>query len=331
MVADTLPWAEQFLDQSHSGSVPDLLERVGGLNAQTAYGPLVGIWARQGSWQTPVLDELTASYEVVKINVMRGTVHLLTARQYWAWRPALTPMLRRTVAGFCRGLWDRVDHAELVAWGTDLVSDGQPRTRGDLGEVASRRFPEASSSELGFALRMVLPLVEVPPTSAWQRVRTRYVYAPSVMSGAPAEPEHGLRDLARSFAGAFASTSVEDFCYWSGLTKSEAAPLRAVLAESDGSVDASDTAPTGVLPEFDNIYFCRRASHAPLYAAKKDRRLPPARMPGSLIAQGTVVAHWTASKSDGLRLVPWTDPGPTAMAAWERFADGYRRAAGEPR
>lgn len=318
-----LPWTQQCLAEPCEKSLPELLEQVAGLNAQTPFGPLVGAWARMGSLRARELDELCSSYDVVKINLMRGTVHLVTARQYWAWRPALAPTLKRTVAAFCRGLWDRVDYDDLVAWGTDFVADGRQVTRGDLGESASQRFHGAYARELGFALRMLLPLVEVPPRTVWQPVRTRYVYAPAVMSGTPLDSRDGLQDLARSFARAFASTSIQDLGYWSGLTKTEMAALDAAAPVEPDS-RALGRLPTTVLPEFDNLYFCRRSSNAALYQAKKDERLPPARMPGTLIADGAVAAHWTGSKQDGLRLEPWTELSDEATAVWQRFADWYR-------
>lgn len=319
--ASTLPWAQQCLNQPYDGSLPGLLEQVAGLNAQTWLGPLVGIWTRMGPGQTAKLDALCAAYEIVKINLMRGTVHMVTARQYWAWRPALAPLLKRNVAAFCRGLWDRVDYTELHNWGTDFVSDGRPVTRSDLGEAAAQRFVDADSTELGFALRMILPLVEVPPRTVWQPVRTTYIYAPTVMPGGPVSAREGLQDLVQSFARAFGPASTKDFRYWSGLTMSETSTSDPAVVE--GAPANLVPPPTTILPEFDNIYFCRRTCDAPLYAAKKDPRLPPARMPGTLVSDGIISAHWTASKKSGLRLTPWTDLNSAAIEMWDRFTAWY--------
>jgi hypothetical protein len=287
------------------------------------------MWARMGPWQTSELDDLCASYEVVKTNVMRETVHMVTARQYWAWRPALAPLLKRNVASFCRRLWDRVDYDELLSWGTDLVSDGCPVSRADLGEAAMQRFTDATRQELGFALRMILPLVEVPPPTVWQPVRTKYVYAPTAVPGQPLPAQEGLQDLARSFAVAFGSASADDFGYWSGLNKSETSRIE--LSDGNTSPASMSEPPTTVLPEFDNIYFCRRASDALLYEAKKDPRLQPARMPGTLIDKGAVVAHWTALKKSGLHLTAWTELSSAAANAWDRFTAWYSPNSKEPR
>lgn len=330
MITDNapLPWSAQHLDQPFAGELDELIESVAGLNAQTIRGPVVGIRARMGDCDLSVLDDLRQSYALVKINVMRGTVHLLTARQYWSWRSALQPTLKRIVAGFCRGLWNRVDYDDLLAWGTDFATDHKAMTRGDLGAAAARRFGAENESHLGFALRMTLPLVELAPNSSWRQERTRYTLASRVMSGQPSSVEDGLRDLARSFATAFGSASVDDFAYWSGLSKSEAKQqsdtLTEALAQRPPAV--GDTPPTAVLPEFDNLYFCRRTSNAPLYLAKQDPRFPPARMPGSLVDQGQVVGHWTSTAKDGLTLTPWAPRlSREADREWRRFADWYGR------
>lgn len=319
----SLPWAQQHLDQRFEGSLVELLESVAGLNAQTARGPLTGIWARVGTWDPAAMDELCRTFQVVKANVMRGTVHLLTARQYWAWRAALGSALKRIVAGFCRGIWDRVDYSELVAWGTDFVSDGRHFTRGEMGEAAGQRFPDVTTAHLGFAMRMLLPVVEVPAATMWRPGRTRYVYAPLVCDGQPMSTEDGLEDLARSFGAAFGTDVVDDFAYWSGLTKPEASKQAHALSDSSTRSESSVSGPTTVLPEFDNIYFCRRSSDSRLYEAKKDPRLPPARMPGSLVADGAVIAHWTFTNQHGLGLTPWTDISVSASEVWDRFSTWY--------
>ena len=321
--AQTLPWAQQYLDKRFEGSLVELLEAVAGLNAQTARGPLTGIWARIGAWDPAALDELCRTFQVVKANVMRGTVHLLTARQYWAWRAALGGALKRNVAGFCRGIWDRVDYSELITWGTDFVSDGRHLTRGEMGDAASQKFPDVIPAHLGFAMRMLLPVVEVPAATMWRPGRTRYVFAPLVCDGRPMSVEDGLEDLARSFAAAFGTNLADDFAYWSGLTKPEASKQAHALADSSTHSECLIDEPTNVLAEFDNMYFCRRSSDSRLYEAKKDPRLPPARMPGSLVQDGAVVAHWSFTKQKGLQLTPWNDISESASNVWDRFSSWY--------
>jgi winged helix DNA-binding protein len=313
-----IPWRGQSLDEAYSGDLVGLVEQVAGINAQVARAVPVAIWARCGGKSDPgELTERMQAYELVKSNLMRGTVHLTTLRQYWLWRTALQPTLRRLVAGFCRGIWDAVDYDSLHEFGLDLMSDGRPRTRAELGSEASKHFTDAEARHLGFALRMILPVVELAPDDAWRPGPTTYRQAPALEV-----PDDGLRDLARSFATAFGPASVDDFAYWSGLNKSEA---RTVADCLDTSALAQGQTQIHVLPEFDNLYYCRRSATGALYEAKRDPRFNPQRMPGSLIQAGRVVGHWTYRKGTPPTLSPWEPLDPNAEAVWSRFTAWWAR------
>lgn len=322
MADETVPWRGQALDEPFAGDLVALVEQVAGINAQTARAIPVSIWARCG--EKSDLAELTdrmQSYELLKSNVMRGTVHLLTLRQYWLWRTALAPTLRRIVAGFCRGIWDSADYDKLLAFGLDLMSDDRPRSRPELGDEAAKHFPDAEPRHLGFALRMILPIVESAPDNAWQPARTTYRLPPEPPE--PIDAQTGLRDLAQSFATAFGPASVDDFAYWSGLKKSEA---RTVADHLKPAEPTPTQAPIHVLPEFDNLYYCRRSTTGDLYEAKRDPRFNPQRMPGSLIQDGRVVAHWTYRKDTPPTLTPWLPLDETAEAKWSRFVEWWTQS-----
>jgi hypothetical protein len=326
-VGSVIPWQGQSLDEPFSGDLVALVEQIAGINAQTARAIPVAIWARCGGKSDPgELTDRTQSYDLVKSSVMRGTVHLLTLRQYWTWRTALEPTLRRIVAGFCRGLWDSVDYDLLHAFGLDLMSDGRPRTRAELGSEASRHFADAEARHLGFALRMILPIVELAPESAWRPGRTTYRLAPALEVPDLVDGSVGMRDLACSFTAAFGPASVDDFVYWSGIKKSEARAVADCL-ESPGTtrLSAQERTHTHVLPEFDNVYYCRRSTVGDLYEAKLDPRFSPQRMPGSLIQGGRVVGHWTYRKDLLPTLSPWEPLDANAEALWSRFTEWWTR------
>jgi hypothetical protein len=314
MASGTVPWRGQSLAEPFAGDLVGLVEQVAGINAQSARAVPVAVWARCGGRSNPrELTDRMQSYELVKANVMRGTVHLLTVRQYWLWRPALEPTLRRIVAGFCRGIWEAVEYDVLREFGLDLMSDGRSRTRAELGVQAAKQFSAVEARHLGFALRMILPVVEVAPEDAWRPARTTYRLAPG--AGA-VDGEVGLRDLARSFAAAFGPASVDDFVYWSGVRKADAQAVADCL-----EVTARTSAPgrVHVLPEFDNLYYCRRSTTGGLYEAKLDPRFDPRRMPGSLVQGGRVVGHWTYRKGELPVLTPWQTVGADVEGVWSHF------------
>ncbi|NEA35376.1 crosslink repair DNA glycosylase YcaQ family protein [Streptomyces sp. SID13031] len=324
-VESAVPWQGQSLDEPFSGDLVALVEQIAGINAQTARAIPVAIWARCGGKSDPgELTDRMQSYELVKSNVMRGTVHLLTLRQYWMWRTALEPTLKRLVAGFCRGIWDAADYDKLREFGRDLMSDGRPRTRAELGSEASKHFADAEARHLGFALRMILPIVELAPEDAWRPGPTTYRQAPDVPD--LVDGSAGLRDLARSFAAAFGPASVDDFAYWSGIKKTEARTVADCLEQTGTTrLPTQDRTQVHVLPEFDNLYYCRRSTTGDLYEAKRDPRFNPQRMPGSLIQGDRVVGHWTYRKDALPTLSPWEPLDESAEASWSSFTDWWTR------
>ena len=55
------------------------VEHLVGLQAQVPHNPYTGLWSRLAGFRPESLSELLERREVVRIGVMRGTIHLLTA------------------------------------------------------------------------------------------------------------------------------------------------------------------------------------------------------------------------------------------------------------
>ena len=323
----------QLLDQQFTGSIGELVEAVAGLNAQTARGPIVGLWTRMSTLDLAELDRALRGYELVKANLMRGTVHLVTRRQYVTWRQALQPMLERTVRGFVAGLWDRVDHDDLLHAGTELLRAHDGLTRAEIGRALAPQFPVPDPRQLGFAIRLLLPVVQVADDHAFKPARTRYILAEQAFDDALIDADEGRLDLLRSFLRAFGPAAATDVSYWSGLTRLRPALAEAAThaVEADPAVgDAgpfdvepiADSAPRSafVLPEFDNVYFCSKNTDRPLINAKK-RLVRSGAMPGSLVSGDQVCAHWRWTRPPELtQLTPWHDLAPAATDEFARFA-----------
>ncbi|MFC7619649.1 winged helix DNA-binding domain-containing protein [Microlunatus sp. GCM10028923] len=304
-------------------AVEPLVEALGGLNAQTARGPLVGLWTRMADPSLPAVDAALQDYRLVKANLLRGTVHLVTRRQYLTWRQALQPMLERVVRGFNPGLWKQVDHDRLLDAGTRLLRSRPGLTRAEIGAALTEDFPGPEPRRLGFAIRMLLPVVQVADHSCWSPARTRYVLAEQVIDEPLADPDVGTPDLVRTFLRSFGPRTAADAGYWSGMTR-----LGPALTEvTDHRIgEAYDVDPvidepprrTAVLPEFDNVYFCSRDGSIGLVAAKR-RLVHGGAMPGSMITYGAVRADWTATTTTEPELHPWSALDDGEAAEFARF------------
>lgn len=313
----------QAFGQQYGPDVEPLVEALGGLNAQTARGPLVGLWTRLAELSLPAVDAGLQDYRLVKANLLRGTVHLVTRRQYLTWRRALQPMLERVVRGFNPGLWQQVDHDRLLEAGTQLLRERPGLTRVEIGAALTDAFPGPEPRRLGFVIRMLLPVVQVADPSCWSPGRTRYVLAEQVLDEPLADPDAGVADLVRTFLRGFGPATAADAGYWSGLTR-----LRPVLAEvaDRRTGEAYDVEPvidepprrTVVLPEFDNVYFCSKDDARELVAAKR-RLVRGGAMPGSMITDGVVRADWTATTTTAPELHAWGSLDDGEEAEFARF------------
>jgi hypothetical protein len=328
----------QILDRRRR-SILEVVEHLGGMNAQSPRGPSVGLYSRIDGFHQNDLDGLLRRYELVKANLMRGTIHMVTARQYRSWRVALQPALERTVKQFFPGIWKRVDHSDVLAAGTALLAEDHDNglTRAEIGRRLALQFPTAGADELGFAIRLLAPVIQVADQTAWNPRRTRYVLASSVLGDVLGDPSDGLMDLLLTYLRSSGPASAADATYFTGIT-ALAAPLRAVGRPIPGSdpraplfdvtdPDVGDVAPTVVLPEYDNVYFAHKLG--PLAAARK--RLIPntaTSMHGSLLVHGTVAAAWRKGP-DGLpALTAWGPVPKDAQRHFDRFREWYRGTDG---
>ena len=67
-----------------------VIERLVGMQAQWPPAPYVGIWTRTPTFRREALERDLASGIVVKATVMRGTLHLVTRRDYALFRAAMS-------------------------------------------------------------------------------------------------------------------------------------------------------------------------------------------------------------------------------------------------
>ncbi|HUF02361.1 MAG TPA: winged helix DNA-binding domain-containing protein [Gaiellaceae bacterium] len=82
--------ARQLLLERKRLSPTAVIERLVGMQAQWPPAPYVGIWTRTTSFRRKVLERELARAAVVKANIVRQTLHLVTRRDYALMRAALS-------------------------------------------------------------------------------------------------------------------------------------------------------------------------------------------------------------------------------------------------
>ncbi len=293
-----------------------------GLQAQEPLPPYLSVAARVDGFDPRDLSRALAERRVLRVLLMRGTIHTVTSDDARLLRSLVQPFLDKVSrnSGASRPA-AHVPLADLVAAGRALLADGPVPVRA-LGVALAGRFPDALPSALVNRLREATPLVQVPPRGLWGRPGgVAYVTLESWLG----EPDGALDALAddasrtaalaavvRRYLAAFGPATPADVTTWSGITGARAVfdslgdelvPHRtddgrtvwdlagAELAEPDVP------APVRLLGRYDNVWL----SHA-----GRDRVTPPdarRRWMGSNGGVGSVVLV------DGVMTGLWSTTG----------------------
>jgi hypothetical protein len=297
-----------------------VVEHLVGMQAQAPFPPYYGLWSRVDGFRPDDLATLISDRSVVRIALMRGTIHLVSARDCLPLRALTQPVLYRAFRTNHGKRLTGVDLAELAARGRELV-DAEPMTFSELGQELAGRWPGHPPADLAQGVRALVPLVQVPPRAVWGQAGTaRHTSAESWLSHLPASPPAVSDDatpdhagLVRRYLAAFGPATVRDIQAWSGLTGLRAAveALRPALVTFRDETGAElfdlpeaprppgDTpAPVRLVAEFDNLVLSH-ADRSRVFAGVDMARMYSVNgiVPGSVLIDGFVAGIWRAAKT----------------------------------
>jgi len=224
--------ARQLLLERSGMPVPAAVEHLVGVQAQTPHTWYVGLWSRLADFDADAVGKLLQGRELVRLALMRSTIHLVTAADVARLRPWVQPVLDRDLfrnQTYGKPVAD-VDVAEVVAAGRQALAD-VALTNKQLGEILSRRWPQTLPAALVYAVRNQVPLIQVPPRGMWGRSGPiAHTTAEAWLGDRPSPPvDPGA--IIRRYLAAFGPASIRDMQTWSGLTKLREVvdPLRSSL------------------------------------------------------------------------------------------------------
>ena len=209
----------QLLLRRAKMSAYDAVERLAGLQAQAPFPPYYALWARLHGFQPEDLASLLLDRRVVRIALMRGTVHLVTAADAREWRPVVQPLFDRdlkTNTTHAPALAD-LDHTEVAAVARKLLAD-RSYSSTELGAELARRWPDRPTASLTHLARGMLPLVQVPPRGVWGKAGQTAYQTLDDWAGAPS-PSPSPAGLVARYLAAFGPASVADVQAWAGITR----------------------------------------------------------------------------------------------------------------
>jgi hypothetical protein len=298
----------QLLLHRHPMAVADAVEHLVGLQAQTPNGPYLSLWSRLAGFEPSELADLIIERALVRMALMRSTVHLVTAGDGLTLRPLVQIVGERSLrASFGRHFVD-LDLDAVVAAGRALL-DEKPRTLADLGAALAQRWPGRDPQALGNAVRAYLPLVQLPPRGIWGKGGAAVHATAESWLGRTLVPDPSVDEMVLRYLGAFGPATVADAQKWSGLTRlgevTERLRDRLVTFRDTGGRELFDLpaaprpdpdtpSPPRFLPVFDNLLL----SHADrTRVLAEDHRIAlfgtAALAAGPVLVDGFVAATWT--------------------------------------
>jgi hypothetical protein len=210
--------------QARRAAVVQTIEHLVGLQAQAPFPPYFGLWSRLGGFRPDDLAALITDRSAVRIAVMRGTIHVVSARDCLPLRRLVQPVLDRGLRGAFGKQLAGVDAAAVAAAGRELV-ESEPMTFSKLGGLLAERWPDHPPAALAQAVRAHVPLVQVPPRAVWGRAGQALHTSAEHWLGQPAPPLpletlhlETLAGLVTRYLGAFGPATARDVAAWSGLT-----------------------------------------------------------------------------------------------------------------
>lgn len=296
------------------------IERLGGLQAQWSPAPYIGLWTRLARFAIADLEQALAERTVVKATVMRGTLHLLSAREF--------PFYATATAAARSDLWrnpaleagldlDRLE-ARLLRYTATT-----PRTFDELALLIADAAPGDRDRQRYLIRRLVFnrgAVVHTPPSGTWRHFRTGgYVAARTWVSGwrEPAVDE-ATDQVVRRHLGAFGPATVDDIASWSSirtpLIRESLARLRGIIRARDPRgrelydlaraprPDPETVAPVRFLPKWDSTLLAYAAPERVRILPERHRKtviLKNGDVLQTILVDGLVAGTWTTALSRG--------------------------------
>src|SRR6266508_311368 len=238
------------------------VERLVGMQAQVPNAPYVGLWTRLEGFRHDELAGLLLDRRVVRAPLLRTTLHLVTAGDCLWMRPLLQPMLERVHAStpFGRNVAG-MDSGALLAAGRAVLEE-RPRTTAALCKLLQQRWPDRDASSLGYTIRYLVPLVQVPPRGVWGASGLATWTTAEAWLGRPMASGADLEELVLRY-----------------------------LPEAPRP-DPDTPAPPRFLPEYDNLLLSHADRSRVIAVEHRERVFTK----GSLLVDGFVVGTWRIAR-----------------------------------
>lgn len=293
--------ARQLLLERAQVPFPRALERMAGLQAQYAPSMYIGLWSRVDGFRREELTQALERRTVVQGTLMRATIHLVSAGDYWPFALATRDPRRKWWLRAAR------DHS------ADELADAAQRLRERLAAGPLRRaeLDEIIGRQLATAVSLWVDLVRVPPSGTWERRRADLYGAADDWVPLPDDLtlDLAMEHLVRRYLGGFGPATVAEIADWGGMLVGEVTPVleRLQLRRFQGErgqelvdlpraplPDPGTPAPVRFLPTWDAtlLVHARRTQILPEEHRSKVFSAMTPQSVGTFLVDGAVAGTW---------------------------------------
>ncbi|HJU48031.1 MAG TPA: winged helix DNA-binding domain-containing protein [Gaiellaceae bacterium] len=322
--------ARQLLLQRASLTPARAVERLAGLQAQYTPSPYLSLWARLEEFRRASLTRALERRTLVKALLMRGTLHIVTPSDFWAFAAARRG--RVPLPASYERLLPKARLEQLAAAALAELDGGTRRTFAELVELF-RPHAEAPISP-AFIWRRVqgtADIVHAVPSGTWgYHGEGVYRAARHAIPGEAPEADAALDVMVRRYLAAFGPATKQDVAQWTGIPRLgpiqeslDRLDLRRFRDEEDRLLydlpraprPAADTpAPVRLVPRYDNLVL-----------AHDDRTRILGDVPVARIVTKNAIVHATILV-DGFVAGTWQlEKGRVALEPFDRLPAGTRR------
>ncbi|MGH2379443.1 MAG: winged helix DNA-binding domain-containing protein [Candidatus Limnocylindria bacterium] len=236
--------ARQMLLRRERVPVATAVERLGALQAQLSPAPYVALWSRLERFAIADLERALATKSVVKATLMRGTLHICSARdhRYYAlaarearkrvWGTVEKTLLRYFAKDMPAGRTGGMGDPERIHAAVLRFAARTPRSREDLIAFLAERtdLPTTITQHLVWSFIATYGgLVHAPPSGTWAYRRSGSLIAARtwLKDGEPPSFEKAVEHSVARHLTAFGPASLDDISSW---THIRIPPIRDAIA-----------------------------------------------------------------------------------------------------
>ena len=227
--------ARQMLLERVALPVVTAIERLAALQAQWAPSPYLALWSRLKDFERESLwKAIEKKHTVIRARLMRGTLHLVSARDFYAYAVATQDLQR--------GAWNRlqvgagVDPAQVAKLAVAYART--PRMSEDVVSHLTERLGSFGGPYKWLIWRFVsahADLVSAPPAGHWAHGGTNVPYVAArhwIDGGTRPTEEEAVELLIRRYLTAFGPATLADIARFAGQVPARIRPVLERLTPS---------------------------------------------------------------------------------------------------